>query len=113
MPQSPLDISEQEIRKRCGPLLESAIEEASRLRHNFIGTEHLFNGLTRTPGGSAARMLLESHLEPREMRNIIRRVVGAGDDPVSEWPPLTPRAHRVLAMSVYLADDAGDRFVTE
>ncbi|NLF77766.1 MAG: ATP-dependent Clp protease ATP-binding subunit [Chloroflexi bacterium] len=113
MPQSPLDISEQEIRKRCGPLLEGAIEEATRLRHNYIGTEHLFNGLTQAPGSPAARMLIEAGIEPREFRNLIRREVGAGDDVVSEWPPVTPRSHRVLAMAVYLADDAGDRFVTE
>ncbi|MBN1200531.1 MAG: ATP-dependent Clp protease ATP-binding subunit [Anaerolineae bacterium] len=113
MSQSPLDISEQEIRKRCGPLLEGAIEEAARLRHNYIGVEHLFNALTRQPGSAAARLLLDSGLEPREFRNQIRREVGAGDDVVSEWPPITPRAHRVLAMAIYLADDAGDRFVTE
>jgi ATP-dependent Clp protease ATP-binding subunit ClpC len=113
MPHSPLDISDQEIRKRCGPLLEGAIEEATRLRHNFIGTEHIFNALTRIPGSPATRMLMEIGLEPREVRNAIRREVGAGDDMVSDFPPLTPRAHRVLAMAVYLADDAGDRFVTE
>jgi ATP-dependent Clp protease ATP-binding subunit ClpC len=113
MPQSPLDISEQEIRKRCGPLLESAIEEATRLRHNYIGTEHVFNALTQKPGSAAARLLIEEGLEPREFRNVIRREVGAGDDAVSEWPPLTPRAHRVLAMAVYLADDAGARYVTD
>ena len=113
MPSSPLDISEQEIRKRCGPLLEGAIEEAARLRHNYIGVEHLFNALTRIPGSTVARLLLEMGLEPREIRNLIRREVGAGDDAVSDLPPLTPRAHRVLAMAVYLADDSGDRFVTE
>jgi ATP-dependent Clp protease ATP-binding subunit ClpC len=113
MPQSPLDISEQEIRKRCGPLLEGAIDEATRLRHNYIGTEHLFNALTQNTDSVAARMLVEAGLEPREMRNQLRRVVGAGDDAVNEWPPLTPRMHRVLAMAIYLADDAGDRFVTE
>jgi ATP-dependent Clp protease ATP-binding subunit ClpC len=113
MPQSPLDISEQEIRKRCGPLLEGAIEEAARLRHNYIGTEHLFNALTRKPGSPTARRLIEEGLEPREFRNLIRREVGAGDDAVSEWPPLTPRTRRVLAMAIYLADDAGDRFVSE
>jgi ATP-dependent Clp protease ATP-binding subunit ClpC len=113
MPQSPLDISEQEIRKRCGPLLEGAIEEAARLRHNYVGTEHLFNALTHKPGSPAARLLVEEGLEPREFRNLVRREVGAGDDAVSEWPPLTPRARRVLAMAVYLADDAGDRTVTD
>jgi ATP-dependent Clp protease ATP-binding subunit ClpC len=113
MPQSPLDISEQEIRKRCGPLLEGAIQEAIRLRHNYIGTEHLFNALTRLPHSFTAQLLVEAGLEPRLIRNLIRREVGAGDDAVSEWPPLTPRAHRVLAMAVYLADDADERFVSE
>jgi ATP-dependent Clp protease ATP-binding subunit ClpC len=113
MPQSPLDISEQEIRKRCGPLLEGAIEEATRLRHNYVGTEHLFNALTQKPGSPAARLLIEEGLEPREFRNLVRREVGAGDDAVGEWPPLTPRMRRVLAMGIYLADDAGDRFVTD
>jgi ATP-dependent Clp protease ATP-binding subunit ClpC len=108
-----MDISEQEIRKRCGPLLESAIEEATRLRHNYIGTEHLFNALTQKPGSPAARLLIEEGIEPREFRNMVRREVGAGDDAVSEWPPLTPRMRRVLAMAVYLADDSGDRFVNE
>ncbi len=112
MPQSPLDISEQEIRKRCGPLLEGAIEEATRLRHNYIGTEHLFNALSQMPDSPAVRLLVEAGLEPRDIRNLIRREVGAGDEAVSDAPPLTPRAHRVLAMAVYLADDAGDRFVT-
>ncbi len=112
MPQSPLDISEQEIRKRCAPLLEGAIEEATRLRHNYIGTEHLFNALTHIPDSPATRLLVQAGLEPREIRNLIRRDVGGGDDAVSETPPLTPRSHRVLAMAVYLADDAGDRFVT-
>ncbi len=113
MPKSPLDINEPEIRKRCGPLLDGAVEEANRLRHNYIGTEHLFNALTHTPKGPAERMLVEAGLEPREVRNAIRRLAGAGDDMVSDRPPLTPRAHRVLAMAVYLADDAGDRYVTE
>ncbi len=113
MPQSPLDISEQEIRKRCGPLLEGAIQEATRLRHNYIGTEHLFNAMTRLPNSVTAQLLVEAGLEPRLIRNLIRREVGAGDDAVSEWPPLTPRAHRVLAMAVYLADDADERQVSE
>ncbi len=94
-------------------LLDGAVEEAVRLRHNYLGTEHLFNALTQTPGSPAARLLVETGLEPREIRNLIRREVGAGDDMVSDWPPLTPRMHRVLAMAVYLADDAGDRYVTE
>ena len=113
MPQSPLDISEQEIRKRSSPLLEGALQEAARLRHNYIGTEHLFNAMTRLPASITARLLVESGMEPRTIRNLIRREIGAGDDALSDSPPLTPRAYRVLAMAVYLADDAGERLVSE
>ncbi|KAB2906473.1 MAG: ATP-dependent Clp protease ATP-binding subunit [Anaerolineae bacterium] len=113
MPNSPLDLSETDIRRFCEPLLRDSKEEASRLRHNYIGTEHIFNGLTRIPGGFTSRMLRESGLDPREVRNRIRREVGMGDDIVSENPPFTPRAYRVLAQSVYLADDMGDQQVTE
>ncbi len=113
MPHSPLDISEQEIRKRCGPLLEAAVQEALRMRHDFIGTEHLFNALSQMPYSITARLLVGAGLEPREIRNLIRREVGAGDDAVSEVLPITPRLRRILAMAVYLADDAGDRYVTD
>lgn len=113
MPNSPLDLSETDIRRFCEPLLRDSKEEASRLRHNYIGTEHIFNGLTRIPGGFTSRMLRESGLDPREVRNRIRREVGMGDDIVSENPPFTPRAYRVLAQAVYLADDMGDQQVTE
>lgn len=41
------DISDQEIRERCSYLLSAAAEEASRLRHDYIGTEHLYIALTQ------------------------------------------------------------------
>lgn len=113
MAKSPYDMSEAEIRKLCAPLLRTATEEAARLKHNYIGTEHLFNALTRTPNGIASVILSESGLEPREVRNAIRREAGSGDDVVSREPPLTPRAYRILAQSVYLADDMGTPLVTE
>ena len=40
----PPDIPEKEIRKRCAGLLNAAAEEARRLGHNYIGTEHMFIG---------------------------------------------------------------------
>lgn len=113
MPKSPYDMSEAEIRKLCASLLRGATEEATRLKHNYIGTEHIFNALTRTPNGVASVILSESGLEPREVRNAIRREAGSGDDLVSREPPLSPRAYRVLAQSVYLADDMGTPLVTE
>ncbi len=111
--QSPSDITDSEIRTLVGHLLQHAEGEASRLRHNYIGTEHLFNGLTRMKGGITSRILTESGLQTREVRNAIRREVGMGDDILSEQLAFTPRAHRVLSQAVYLADDMGESEVTQ
>ncbi len=47
------------------------------------------------------------------MRNEIRREAGAGEDEPEDEPPFTPRAHRILAMAIYHADDYGDDAVGE
>ncbi|NJL94645.1 MAG: ATP-dependent Clp protease ATP-binding subunit [Anaerolineae bacterium] len=113
MSRPPFEISDVEIRRLVGHLLKDAEEEASRLKHNYIGTEHIFNGLTRIPGGVTVRMLQSATLDPREVRNEIRREVGQGDELVAEHPPFTPRAYNVLAQAIYLADDMGDERVSE
>jgi ATP-dependent Clp protease ATP-binding subunit ClpC len=110
---SPLDISEQEIRERCASILSAAVDEAGRLHHNFIGTEHLYNALSKIEGGTTQRLLLAAGLDPRTTRNAIRRESGAGDTEPEDEPPFSPRAYRVLAMAVYHADDYGDDRVQE
>ncbi len=101
---SPLDISEQEIRERCASILSAAVDEAGRLHHNFIGTEHLFNALSKIEGGITQRLLVAAGLDPRTTRNAIRREAGTGETEPEDEPPFTPRAYRVLAMAVYHAD---------
>lgn len=113
MSKSPHDVSEAEIRRLCADLLQAAKEEAVRLKHNYIGTEHVFNALTRTTNGIATLILTDSGLDPREVRNTIRREVGSGDEETQDEPPLTPRVRRMLAQSIYLADDLNTRTVTE
>lgn len=110
---SPLDISEAEIRERCSALLGAALEEAARLRHNYIGTEHLYNAITKVEGSVAHRLLEAAGLDARTVRNEVRREAGPGEDEIGERPPLTPRAYRVLAMAIYYADDYNDEAVTE
>lgn len=110
---TPLDISEQEIRERCEDILGAATDEAARMHHNFIGTEHLFNALTKIDGGMAQRLLLSAGLDARHVRNEIRREAGPGEDNPEEEPPFTPRAYRVLAMAVFHADDGGMEVVND
>lgn len=113
MPKSPYDVSESEIRHRCKEILQAARKESERLKHNYIGTEHIFNAMTRTENGITSLILTDTGLDPREVRNIIRREVGSGEDSVDEKPPFTPRAYRILAQSVYLAGDLESPRVTE
>lgn len=114
MPKSPYDVSEAEIRRLCGDILERAHKkECIRLKHNYIGTEHLFNAMTRTENGIANLILTDAGLDPRDVRHMIRREVGSGEDTVENHPPFTPRTYRILAQSVYLADDLGSPRVTE
>src|SRR5262245_9663987 len=102
-----------EIRERCSTFLIAATDEAARLHHNFIGTEHLYNALTKIDTGMTQRLLHIANLDVRQVRNEIRREAGPGEDEPEDAPPFTPRAHRVLAMSVYHADDYGADQVQE
>ena len=79
-------------------------------------TEHLYVALTQIDGGMAQRLLIGAGLDPRTIRNEIRREVGASDaEPAfgGDELPLTPRAHRILAASVTLADEHGEDEVLE
>ncbi len=107
------DIPEQEIRERCSTILSLAAEEARRLGHNYIGTEHLFIGATRHENGPTATLLRRAGLNPREVRNEIRREIGTGDGPKTDVLPLTPRSEMVLSLSIFLAEQDDDQEVKE
>ncbi len=100
-----LEISEQEIRERCRHLLVQAAEESSRLGQAYIGTEHLFNALTRIDGGRTQRLLHDADLEPAAVRSAIREAVGRGTEQPVDPVPLTPRSRTVLSIAIYAADD--------
>ncbi len=100
----PPDIPEKEIRKRCAGLLNAAAEEARRLGHNYIGTEHIFIGATKIENGATAELLRRAGLNPRQVRNEIRREIGTGEGSISDILPLTPRAEMVLSLAIFMAD---------
>ncbi len=100
----PPDIPEKEIRKRCAGLLSSAAEEARRLGHNYIGTEHIFIAATKIEDGATAGLLKRAGLNPRTVRNEIRREIGTGEGSLDEVLPITPRAEMVLSLAIFMAD---------
>lgn len=109
----PPEISEQEIRERCQHLLSLATDEAIRLEHNYIGTEHLFIALTKIEGGRTRRLLTDAGLDPAAVRLAVREAAGRGSDHPAEPIPLTPRSRLVLSLAIYAADDEDEDAVTE
>ncbi|MGJ3240138.1 MAG: ATP-dependent Clp protease ATP-binding subunit [Anaerolineae bacterium] len=97
------DIPEKEIRNRCTKLLSQAADEARRLGHNYIGTEHLFIASTREDGVTS-KLLKRAGFDPRQVRNEIRREIGTSEGPIGEVLPLTPRTAMVLSLAIFLAD---------
>ena len=83
------DIPEKEIRERCSEILSAAAEEARKLDHNYIGVEHLFMALTRNDKGLTTLLIKKAGLDPRFVRNEIRKEIGTGDAKVGDvLPPL-------------------------
>src|SRR6476469_5444322 len=87
-----------------------AQEEARTLRHNYIGTEHLLIGLLRE-GGAAAHALEPFGATFEEVRAQVARIIGQGDDVTLGQIPFTPRAKKVLELSLREAPNKGDNFI--
>ncbi|MFQ3536420.1 MAG: Clp protease N-terminal domain-containing protein [Aggregatilineales bacterium] len=108
-------ISEPMITERCKHWLDAASDEAARLNHKFIGTEHLYIVLTKANGSLAQRLLLVSGLDPRSMHDDICRDAGADDtDQTSTMElPLTPHTRRVLSEAIRNAEKHQHKVVDE
>jgi hypothetical protein len=80
--------------------LEVAREEASRLGHDFIGTEHLLLAMLKLAEGGVATVLQNSNVDRESVRIEIERLVAPqpGHTPTAT-PPLTPRARRALRLA--------------
>lgn len=79
-----------------------AEEEAQRLNHNYIGTEHILLGLLRD-GGTANRIFRGLRIDLEETRDAVEYLVSRGSTPVADPIGLTPRAKQVLDLAVEYA----------
>ena len=77
-----------------------AQEEARRLDHNYIGTEHILLGLLGEPDGLACRALAGVGMSLEAARNEVTAIVGTGAASVSGHIPFTPRAKKTLELSL-------------
>jgi len=77
-----------------------AQEEARRLHHNYIGTEHVLLGLLGEPGGLAFRALERFGMSLEGTREEVKAVVGSGNATPSGHIPFTPRAKKILELAL-------------
>ncbi len=97
--------------KRARRVLTLAQEEAQRLNHNYIGTEHLLLGLIREENGVAVRVLRDMNVDLRKVRERIERAVGRGQRAMYGKLSLTPRTKRVIELAVDEARRLGHHYI--
>ncbi|GIV83961.1 MAG: ATPase [Candidatus Roseilinea sp.] len=86
--------------QRARRVLQIANDEAERLAHNYIGTEHLLLGIVKEENGIAGRVLRELGAKPDRVAEMVERMTGAGRRAASGKPELTPRTKQVLEFAV-------------
>ena len=85
---------------RARKVLTLAQEEAQRLQHNYIGTEHLLLGLVREGEGLAAKVLNTMDVDLDVARDKVEAIIGRGKRTVFGEIGLTPRAKKVIELAV-------------
>lgn len=86
--------------ERARKVIQLAQEEAQRLQHNYIGTEHLLLGLVREGEGIAAKVLINMGVDLDKVRSAVESIIGRGDHVVLGEVGLTPRAKKVIELAV-------------
>src|SRR5918996_3897711 len=86
--------------ERARQVVVLAQDEARRLKHNYIGTEHILLGLLREEEGLAARVLETLEVTLEGVRSEVARIVGEGDELPESQIPFTPRAKKVLELAL-------------
>jgi len=88
-----------------------AQEEARSFKHDYIGTEHLLLGLLRVEEGMAARVLATLGITLDAVRAQVAQIVGKGDETMHGQIPFTPRAKKVLELSLREALAVGHNYI--
>ena len=88
-----------------------AQEEARMLDHNYIGTEHLLLGLIHEGEGVAAKALEALGISLDAVRQQVEAIIGRGQQAPSGHIPFTPRAKRVLELSLRESGQLGHRYI--
>jgi ATP-dependent Clp protease ATP-binding subunit ClpC len=96
--------------QRARRVLSLAHEEAERLHHNYIGTEHLLLGLIREEGGVAGRVLRDLGLDPARVKEMVERLTGVGRHTGGRIE-LAPATEQVLQYAIEEARGMGHHYI--
>ncbi|GAQ25567.1 negative regulator of genetic competence ClpC/MecB [Tepidanaerobacter syntrophicus] len=97
--------------ERAQKVIAHAQEEARRLNHNVVGTEHLLLGLLREDEGIAARALKNLGVDADKVRNQVEMMIGVGPFAVQGPIGYTPRAKRVMELAIDESRRLGHNYV--
>jgi ATP-dependent Clp protease ATP-binding subunit ClpC len=88
-----------------------AQEEARMLNHNYIGTEHILLGLIHEGEGVAAKALESMNISLQAVRDQVQEIIGKGQTAPAGHIPFTPRAKKVLELSLREALQLGHNYI--
>ena len=98
--------------QRARRVLSLAQEEAERLNHSYIGSEHVLVGLLREEGGVAGRVLRELGLEEPRVQAMVERLSGVGTRTPFTKIELSPSTKRILELAVDEARRMGQHYIS-
>jgi ATP-dependent Clp protease ATP-binding subunit ClpC len=101
----------QRFTQRARRVLSLAQEEAERLQHSYIGTEHLLLGLMREEGGVAGRVLRELGLDLKQVEALVERKTKSGQRTPFAKLDLSPGTKKVLELAVDEARRMGHHYI--
>jgi len=97
--------------KRARHVLTLAQEEAQRLHHGYIGTEHLLLGLIGEKNGMASRVLKGLGVKPKRVQQIVERISGSSRQASFGKVYLTPRTKQVIELAFDEARRLGHHYI--
>ncbi len=97
---------------RARKVMGLARQEAQRFNHEYIGTEHILLGLVKEGSGVAANVLKNMNVDLKKIRVEIEKIVKNGPSTVTMGQlPFTPRAKKVLELSLEEASNLGHNYI--
>lgn len=97
--------------KRAQEALQASQQAAAELGHGYVGTEHLLLGLIRGGDSVAARALKNQGISEHDIIEKLKAVIGVSEVAISEPQDFTPRAKRIIEMSLREALKMGTGYI--